>query len=180
MILGYVKGRVLISEEEIREKVKELGAQISRDYKGKKVIFVCVLKGAAVFYTDLLREISEDVDVRFDFLAISSYGASTKSSGVVKIQKDLSTDIQDTNVIIVEDILDTGLTLAYIKNLLNDRSPKSLEVCVLFDKKERRLTPVDAKYTGFVIPDEFIIGYGLDCAEQFRNLRSVYVAEQEE
>lgn len=178
--MGYVKGRVLISEEEIREKVKELGAQISRDYKGKKVIFVCVLKGATIFFTDLLREISEDVDARFDFIAVSSYGTSTISSGVVKIQKDLSTDIQDKNVIIVEDILDTGLTLAYISNLLKDRLPKSLEICVLFDKKERRQTPIDVKYTGFSIPDEFVIGYGLDCGEQFRNLKSVYVAEQEE
>lgn len=178
--MGYVKGRLLISKEEIEEKVKELGAQIRMDYKGKKVVFVCVLKGAVVFYTDLLRAIGDDVDARFDFLAISSYGSSTKSSGIVKIQKDLSTDIHGENVIIVEDILDSGLSLSYISNLLRDRSPKSLEICVLFDKKERRVRPVDVKYCGFTIPDEFIIGYGLDCAEQFRSLDAVYIAEPEE
>lgn len=175
--MEYRIGRTLISEEEIREKVKELGARIRADYVGKHVVFVCVLKGAVVFFADLMREMGPQVDVEIDFLAIASYGASTKSSGVVKIQKDLSTDIHGKHVIIVEDILDTGLSLNYISKLLRERGPASLEICVLLDKIDRRAQPVDVKYTGFVIPDEFVIGYGLDYAGRFRQLPAVHVAE---
>ena len=175
--MEYRIGRTLIPEEKIREKVKELGARIREDYAGKQVVFVCVLKGAVVFFSDLIREIGPDVDVQLDFLAIASYGASTKSSGVVKIQKDLSTDIRGKHVVIVEDILDTGLSLNYISALLRGRGPASLEICVLLDKAERRTQPVDVKYSGFVIPDEFVIGYGLDYAGRFRQLPAIHVAE---
>lgn len=178
--MKYRIGRVLISEGQLREKVKELGAQIREDYKGEKVIFVCVLKGAVIFFADLLREMGPEVDAQFDFLAISSYGASTVSSGIVKIQEDLSTDIHGENVIIVEDILDTGLSLSYISKLLRERAPKSLEICVLLDKEERHTQPVNVKYTGFKIPDEFVIGYGLDYAGHFRHLPSVHIAEPAE
>ncbi len=178
--MEYRIGRVLISEEEIRNKVKELGARIRSDYVGKKVICVCVLKGAVIFFSDLVREIGPEVDVQLDFLAISSYGATTKSSGVVKIQKDLNTDIQGKNVIIIEDILDTGLSLSYLTRLMGDRSPESLEICVLLDKTERRTQPVDVKYTGFTIPDEFVIGYGLDYNGDFRHLKSIHIAEPAE
>lgn len=178
--MEYRIGRVLISEEKLREKVKELGERIRRDYAGKRVICVCVLKGAVVFFADLVREIGPEVDVQLDFLAISSYGASTKSSGVVKIQKDLNTDIQGKHVIIVEDILDTGLSLSYMSKLLKERSPESLEICVLLDKAERRTQPVEVKYTGFTIPDEFVIGYGLDYNGDFRQLKAVHIAEPAE
>ncbi|MDO5114788.1 MAG: hypoxanthine phosphoribosyltransferase [Synergistaceae bacterium] len=175
--MEYGIGRILISEDKLKEKVAELGARIRRDYRGQQVIFVCVLKGAVVFLSDLVREVGPEVDVRLDFLAISSYGASTKSSGVVKIQKDLSSDIHGRHVIIVEDILDTGLSLSYISKLLLERDPASLEICVLLDKAERRTQPVEVKYTGFTIPDEFVIGYGLDYAAQFRQLPAIHIAE---
>lgn len=178
--MEYRIGRILISEEELRKKVGELGERVRRDYKGEKVIFVCVLKGAVIFFSDLVRQVGADVDVQLDFLAISSYGASTKSSGVVKIQKDLNTDIHGKHVIIVEDILDTGLSLSYIRKILSERQPASLEICVLLDKAERRTMPVDVKYSGFVIPDEFVIGYGLDYAGQFRQLPAIHIAEPAE
>lgn len=167
----------MIPEAELKAKVKELGERIRNDYRGKELIVVCVLKGAVVFLSDLIREIGPDVDVKLDFLAISSYGVSTKTSGVVQIQKDLGTDIQGKDVLIVEDILDTGLSLAYIKKLLGERGPKSLAICVLLDKPERRKQPVEVEYTGFSIPDKFVIGYGLDYAGMFRQLASVCVAE---
>lgn len=174
--MGYKIGEVLISEEELRNKVRELGKRIASDYIGRELIAVCVLKGAVVFLSDLIREIGEDVDMRIDFLAISSYGASTKSSGVVQIQKDLSLDIQGKDVLIIEDILDTGLSLSYIKKLLEERHPASLAICVLLDKPERRKQPVEVEYTGFSIPDEFVIGYGLDYDGKFRHLPSLHVA----
>ena len=175
--MEYRIGRIMLSEEELHSKVRELGARIREDYRGKKVVFVCVLKGAVIFFSDLVREIGPDVDAQLDFLAISSYGASTRSSGVVKIQKDLSTDIHGKHVIIVEDILDTGLSLSYMSKLLRERAPESLEICVLLDKAERRTQHVDVKYTGFTIPDEFVIGYGLDYAGQFRHLPAVHIDE---
>lgn len=178
--MEYRIGRTLLSEEEIHNKVKELGARIRKDYAGKKIICVCVLKGAVIFFSDLVREIGPDVDVQLDFLAISSYGATTKSSGVVKIQKDLNTDIQGKNVIIIEDILDTGLSLSYIDSLMKARNPESLEICVLLDKVDRRTQPVNVKYTGFTIPDEFVIGYGLDYNAEFRQLKAIHVAEPAE
>ena len=175
--MEYRIGRVLLSEAELKKKVEELAARIRNDYRGEKVIFVCVLKGAVIFFSDLVRAVGPDVDVQLDFLAISSYGASTKSSGVVKIQKDLSSDIHGKHVIIVEDILDTGLSLSYMKKILEERCPASLEICVLLDKIDRRTLPVEVKYCGFQIPDEFVIGYGLDYAGQFRQLPAVHIAE---
>lgn len=175
--MDYRVGKVLVSEEELKDKVMDLGLRIRRDYAGKELVCVCVLKGAVVFLADLIRSIGPDVDVRIDFLAISSYGASTKSSGVVQIQKDLSQDISGKHVLIVEDILDTGLSLSYIRTLLKERRPESLAVCVLLDKPERRRQPVEAEYVGFAIPDEFVVGYGLDYAGKYRHLPAVYVAE---
>jgi hypoxanthine phosphoribosyltransferase len=175
--LEYKIGKPLISEEKLQAKIKELGEQLSRDYAGKQLICVCVLKGAVIFLADLIRHISPEVDVRIDFLAISSYGASTKSSGVVQIQKDLSTDIYGKNVLIIEDIVDTGLSLKYIKSLLLERRPQSLAICVLLDKPDRRKETVKVEYTGFTIPDEFVIGYGLDYAGMFRHLPAVFIAE---
>lgn len=177
--MGYKIGGLLLSEEELKNKVRELGERIAADYRGKELIAVCVLKGAVIFLSDLVREIGSEVNVKIDFLAINSYGASTKSSGVVQIQKDLSLDISGKDVLIVEDILDTGLSLSYIKKLLEERHPASLAVCVLLDKPERRKQPVEVEYTGFSIPDEFVIGYGLDYNERFRHLTSLHVAVPE-
>ena len=175
-LLDYKIGRILISEEELHARVKQLAADIRRDYAGKSLICVCVLKGAVIFLADLIREIGTDVDVQIDFLAISSYGATTKSSGVVQIQKDLNADIHGKEVLIVEDILDTGLSLTYIKKLLSERKPNSLSICVLLDKKDRRTQPIEAEYVGFVIPDEFVIGYGLDYNSKVRSLPAIHVA----
>ncbi len=178
--MDYKIGRILISQEELHSRIKEIGSEIRKRYTGKQLICVCVLKGAVVFLADLIREIGPEVDVQIDFLAISSYGASTKSSGVVKIQKDLSSDIHGKHVLIVEDILDTGLSLTYIKRLLSERNPESVEIAVLLDKAERRQQPVEVQYTGFEIPDEFVIGYGLDFAGKFRHLPAVHIAEAAE
>ena len=178
--MDYKIGRILISQEELHSRIKEIGSEIRKRYTGKQLICVCVLMGAVVFLADLIREIGPEVDVQIDFLAISSYGASTKSSGVVKIQKDLSSDIHGKHVLIVEDILDTGLSLTYIKRLLSERNPESVEIAVLLDKAERRQQPVEVQYTGFEIPDEFVIGYGLDFAGKFRHLPAVHIAEAAE
>ena len=178
--MDYKIGRILISQEELHSRIKEIGSEIRKRYTGKQLICVCVLKGAVVFLADLIREIGPEVDVQIDFLAISSYGASTKSSGVVKIQKDLSSDIHGKHVLIVEDILDTGLSLTYLKRLLSERNPESVEIAVLLDKAERRQQPVEVQYTGFEIPDEFVIGYGLDFAGKFRHLPAVHIAEAAE
>ena len=178
--MDYKIGRILISQEELHSRIKEIGSEIRKRYTGNQLICVCVLKGAVVFLADLIREIGPEVDVQIDFLAISSYGASTKSSGVVKIQKDLSSDIHGKHVLIVEDILDTGLSLTYIKRLLSERNPESVEIAVLLDKAERRQQPVEVQYTGFEIPDEFVIGYGLDFAGKFRHLPAVHIAEAAE
>lgn len=174
--MEYKIGKVLISKEEIQNRIKELAEEIKRDYAGKTLVCICVLRGASVFMTDLVRAIGAEVDVRMDFMAISSYGISTKSSGVVKIQKDLTDDIHGQHVLIVEDIVDTGLSLSYLRNLLEDRNPASVKVCVLLDKIERRVKEVEVEYTGFKIPNEFVIGYGLDCAEKFRQLDQIHVA----
>ncbi|MEG1502137.1 MAG: hypoxanthine phosphoribosyltransferase [Synergistaceae bacterium] len=175
--MNYKIGRNLISKDEIHKKVAELAAEIRRDFAGQTLICVCVLKGASIFLADLIRAIGPEVDIQMDFLAISSYGASTKSSGVVKIQKDLGCDIQGKNVLIVEDILDTGLSLAYIKALLSERNPQTLSVCVLLDKEDRRIRDTEVQYSGFKIPDEFVIGYGLDFAGRFRHLEDICIAE---
>lgn len=159
---------VLFSEELIAQKVGELGQRITADYEGKELLLICVLKGASVFTGDLMRKI--DLPCEVDFMAASSYGASTESSGVVKIVKDLDYSIEGKHVLVIEDIIDTGLTLHYLVDLLKSRSPESVEVVTLLDKPERRKAQVPVKYKGFDIPDEFIVGYGIDYAEKYRNL----------
>ena len=164
---------VLISEEQLAAKVAELGARISKDYEGKKLIILGVLKGSVVFMTDLLRQIT--IPVEMDFMAVSSYGSGTKTSGVVKILKDLDRLIQGYHVLIVEDILDSGMTLSYLTELLRDRNPASIRIATLLDKPERRKVDIKPDYVGFRIPDEFVVGYGLDYAELYRNLPYVGV-----
>jgi len=164
---------VIISEEQIDERVRELGAEISRDYAGETVLLVAVLRGAAIFLADLSRAIT--VPVELDFMAVSSYGSSTKSSGVVRILKDLDEQIEGRHVIVVEDILDTGLTLKYLLKNLASRKPASLEVVTLLNKEGKQRVPISCKYSGFSVPDVFVVGYGLDFAERYRNLPYVGV-----
>ncbi len=160
--------RVLITGEEIREAVRRLGEEISRDYEGRDLLLVGVLKGAFVLMADLSREIR--LPVRFDFMAVSSYGAATQTSGVVRILKDLDHDIEACHVLLVEDIVDSGLTLNYLLKNLRSRRPASLEVCALLVKEGIQRVPLDIRYIGFTIPPEFVVGYGLDYGERFRNL----------
>jgi hypoxanthine phosphoribosyltransferase len=159
---------IILPENEIKARIAEIGAQISTDYNGETVLLVAVLRGAALFIADLAREIATPVEL--DFMAVSSYGSSTKSSGVVRILKDLDEMIEGRNVLVVEDILDTGLTLKYLLKNLASRKPKTLEVVTLLNKEGKQRVPISCKYTGFVIPDEFVVGYGLDYAEKYRNL----------
>lgn len=158
---------VLITEEQLKEKVKELGKRISEDYKGKDLLMISVLKGSVVFMADLMRYI--DIPVKIDFMYVSSYGDKTVSSGV-KIIKDLDIPIDGMHLLIVEDILDSGKTLSHLTQFLKDRSPKSIALATLLDKPDRRIAPVNVDYCGFTIPDEFVVGYGLDYAEKYRNL----------
>jgi hypoxanthine phosphoribosyltransferase len=160
--------QILFDEDEIAACVKRLGAQISADYAGQKVLLVTVLKGAFVFMADLVRSIEGDVEI--DFMAVSSYGAESKSSGIVRILKDLDVSVEGRHVIIVEDILDSGLTLKYLLKNIRSRRPLSVEVATLLFKEGKQQTDVVCKYVGFICPDEFIVGYGLDCAEHYRNL----------
>lgn len=164
---------VVLTEEEIRARIAELGDEISADYGDEPVLLIAVLRGAALFVADLAREMSCPVEL--DFMAVSSYGSSTKSSGVVRIIKDLDEGIEDRHVLVVEDILDTGLTLKYLLKNLASRSPRSLEVCTLLSKEGKQRVPISCKYVGFKIPDEFVVGYGLDYAERYRNLPYVGV-----
>ena len=161
-------GEILVQPDDLHHRVRELGAEISRDYAGKEPLLVCVLKGAVFFLADLMREL--DVPCEVDFMAVASYGSATQSSGVVRILKDLDASIEGRDVIIVEDIVDSGLTLQYLLRYLKARGPASLEVCALLTKPERRKVETPARYIGFEIPDKFAIGYGLDHAERFRNL----------
>lgn len=165
--------RVLLSEQEIAEKVKELGAQISRDYADKNPIIVCVLKGSFVFMADLVRAI--DVPCTVDFMSVSSYGAGTTSSGEVKIVKDFDQSVEGRHLIVVEDILDSGRTLSYLMKTLKARGAASIALCTFLDKPERRVVPVEVTYSGFTVPDAFIVGYGLDYNQQYRNLPYVGV-----
>lgn len=167
---------ILYSEADLKAKVKELAARISADYEGKDLLLIGVLKGANVFMCDLMREIS--FPILIDFIAASSYGHSTESSGVVKILKDLDYSIEGRDVIIIEDIIDTGLTLKYLIENFRSRKPRSLEICTLLDKPERRIAQLSVKYIGYQIPDEFIVGYGIDYAERYRNLP--YIATLQE
>ncbi|MGQ9678918.1 MAG: hypoxanthine phosphoribosyltransferase [bacterium] len=169
--------KVLITAEEIARRVKELADEISRDYDGKELIAVGILKGAWVFLADLVRHLQ--IPVYIDFMTVSSYGKSTKSSGVVKIVMDLKCSIEGKDVLIVEDILDTGLTLKYIIDSLQLRKPRSLKLCVLMDKPESHLVNIEPDYRGFVIPNKFVIGYGVDHAESFRNLPYIGYLEGE-
>lgn len=168
--------RILYTEEELRRRVKELGAQITADYAGRRPILASVLRGSYIFMADLTRAI--DLDVTVDFMAVSSYGAGTVSSGQVEIKKDLSDTIEGRDLIIVEDILDSGNTLYYLMDVLRARKPASIRICALMDKPERRTKPISADYVGFTIPDAFIVGYGLDYAERYRNLPYVGVLKQ--
>lgn len=165
--------KILYTEEELSRRVKELGAQIAADYAGRQPMLISVLRGSYIFMADLTRAI--DLDVTVDFMAVSSYGAGTVSSGQVEIKKDLSDSIEGRDLIIVEDILDSGNTLYYLMDVLRARRPASIRVCALMDKPERRTKPITADYAGFTIPDAFIVGYGLDYAERYRNLPYVGV-----
>ncbi|WP_457625835.1 hypoxanthine phosphoribosyltransferase [Persephonella sp.] len=169
------KAQVLIPEKDIKEKVKQLGAQISRDFQDKELLVVGILKGSFIFMADLVREIEGKVYI--DFMQVSSYHTQMESSGEVIFVKDISTDIKGKNVLIVDDIIDTGRTLEALVETLRQREPKILKTCVLLDKKERREVDFDADYVGFVIPDKFVIGYGLDWAEEGRTFKDIYALE---
>ena len=179
--------KVLISRADVARRVQELGAQITKDFQGQSVILVGVLKGAAIFLSDLARHI--DLDATFDFIGVSSYGnrpspsqelkTGWDSTGEVKLTKDVDQTLKDKNIILVEDILDTGLTMTYLKQMLMARQPRSLKVAALLDKPSRRKLPLEGDYVGFKIPDEFVVGYGLDYAERYRNLADICVVPRE-
>ncbi|KAF0208779.1 MAG: hypoxanthine phosphoribosyltransferase [Actinomycetota bacterium] len=168
---------IVYTEEQIQQRVRELGAEIAAEYEGRSLLLVGVLRGAALFVADLARAIDGPVEI--DFMAVSSYGSSTKSSGVVRIIKDLDEVIDGRDVLVVEDILDTGLTLKYLLRNLASRKPRSLEVVTLLSKEGKQRVPIDCKYTGFAIPDEFVVGYGLDYAEKYRNLPYIGILKPE-
>ena len=167
--------RVLIPEEEVNRKIAELGKQISKDYEGESIHIISVLKGGVFFTCELAKRITAMVSL--DFMSVSSYGDATKSSGIVKIVKDLDEPIKGHNVLVVEDIVDSGRTLSYLLDYLGKREPKSLKLCTLLDKPMRRVNPVTVDYTAFEIPDEFVVGYGLDYAQKYRNLPYIGVVE---
>lgn len=168
---------VLYSEKQLSEIVHKMGVRISHDYEGKNLLMVSILKGSVVFMADLMRAIT--VPCSIDFMSVSSYGNGVKTSGVVKILKDLDLDLKNWDVLIVEDILDSGLTLSYLWEILKARSPKSIRLCTLFDKPDRRTVDISADYVGTIVPDEFIVGYGLDYAEKYRNLPYVGILKPE-
>lgn len=159
---------MLISEEQLRERIRQIGQDITRDYAGKEPLLVGILKGAAMFMVDLMRTI--DLPLAIDFMAVSSYGAATESSGVVRILKDLDSAIEDRHVILIEDIIDSGLTIAYVLDMLRRRGPASLKVCALLVKEKAAADGLEADYLGFTIPNSFVVGYGLDFQERYRNL----------
>lgn len=170
------KVRVLLSEEEVNQRISEVAATINKDYEGKEVHLICILKGGVFFTCELAKRLT--VPVSLDFMSVSSYGDDTKSSGVVRIIKDLDEPLQDKNVLIVEDIIDSGRTLSYLIEVLRQRGPKSIRLCTLLDKPERRVKKqVHVDYTCFTIPDEFVVGYGLDYAQKYRNLPYIGVVE---
>ena len=173
------KIRVLLPEEDVNKRISEVAAQISKDYEGKQIHLICILKGGVFFTCELAKRIT--VPVTMDFMSVSSYGDDTKSSGVVRIVKDLDESLADKEVLIVEDIIDSGRTLAYLIEVLKQRGPKSIHLCTLFDKPERRVKKqVKVDYTCFTIPDEFVVGYGLDYAQKYRNLPYIGVVEVDE
>ena len=169
------KVRVMISEEEVDQRIEELGRQISEDYAGKEVHLICILKGSVFFMCELAKRIT--VPVSMDFMSVSSYGDGTSSSGIVKIAKDLDETLEGKNVIVIEDIIDSGRTLSYLLEVLSKRAPKSMKLCTLLDKPDRRVCQVTVDYLGFEIPDEFVVGYGLDYAQKYRNLPYIGVVE---
>ena len=165
--------KILVTREEIRIKVKEMAERLTKDYAGKEPVMICILKGAFVFFSDLVREM--DLPLTTEFMAISSYGSSTKSSGVVRILKDLDRDISGRDVLVVEDIVDSGLTLSYLKGVLETRKARSVAIVTLLDKPARRKVPLEVQYSCFNIPDAFVVGYGLDYDEKYRNLPDIGV-----
>ena len=167
--------RVLLAEEDVDRRIQEIGDQISKDYDGKQIHLICVLKGGSFFMCELAKRIT--VPVSLDFMSVSSYGSATKSSGVVKIVKDLDEPLKDKDVLVVEDIVDSGRTLSYLLEMLKDRGPKSVKLCTLLDKPERRVVDVHVDYTCFQIPDEFVVGYGLDYDQKYRNLPYIGVVK---
>ncbi len=169
------KVSVMLTEEEVDAKIQQIGEQISKDYAGKQVHLVCVLKGGSFFMCELAKRIT--IPVSLDFMSVSSYGGETQSSGVVRIVKDLDEPLEGKDVIVVEDIVDSGRTLSYLLDMLNDRKPASLRLCTLLDKPERRVVDVKVDYTGFQIPDKFVVGYGLDYDQRYRNLPYIGVVE---
>lgn len=169
---------VLLPEEEVDARIQAMGEQISRDYAGKQVHLICVLKGGSFFLCELAKRIT--VPVSLDFMSVSSYGGGTESKGVVKIVKDLDESIRDKDVLVVEDIVDSGRTLSYLLEMLRSRGPKSLRLCTLLDKPDRRVVDVDVDYTGFQIPDRFVVGYGLDYDQRYRNLPYIGIVEFDE
>ena len=169
------KIRIMLTEQEVNEKIAQIAARISEDYAGESVHLVCVLKGSIFFTCELAKRIT--LPVTLDFMSVSSYGNGTESSGNVRINKDLDEPLDGKNVLVVEDIIDSGRTLSYLMENLGTRNPKSLRLCTLLDKPDRRVTDIQVDYTGFVIPDEFVVGYGLDYAQKYRNLPFVGVVE---
>ncbi len=169
------KIRVMLSEEKVDQRIREIADQINQDYKGKQVHLICVLKGGAFFMVELAKRLT--VPVSLDFMSVSSYGGGTESSGIVKIVKDLDETLEGKDVLVVEDIVDSGRTLSYLLEMLKKRGPKSLALCTLLDKPSRRVIEVKVDYTGFQIPDEFVIGYGLDYDQRYRNLPYIGVVE---
>ena len=169
--------KILISKEDIEKRVKEIGAQITSDYQGESVLMVGILRGAVVFFSELVKNV--DLDVRFDFMVVSSYGSGSTSSGEVRIIKDISQPIEGKNVLIIEDIIDTGNTLKNLKRMLLTRNPKSLKIVSLLDKPSRRKVEMEGDYVGFVVPNEFVVGYGLDYDEKYRNLPYIGILKPE-
>lgn len=167
---------ILIHEEELQKKIKEIAQEITKDYEGKDLTLICVLKGAVMFMSDLSKDIN--LSLEMDFMAVSSYGDQTTSSGVVKIIKDLDDSIEGKNILIVEDIIDSGLTLNYLVDILKSRGPESIRICTLLDKPEGRKVDMKVDYTGFTIPDKFVVGFGLDYAEKYRNLPFIGVLKE--
>ena len=169
--------RIIISEEEIQNRVRELGAAISRDYAGKTITLLCILKGGLMFLCDLAKHITQPVT--YDFMSVSSYGDATETSGVVRITKDLEESIEGKHVLIVEDIIDTGLTLSYLLKNLHSRNPASLRICTLLDKPANRRVEIPIDYVGFEVPNEFLVGYGLDFKQLYRNIPFIFVPKRE-
>ena len=169
--------RVLLSEEEVDKRIREIAGKINRDYAGRAVHLICILKGGVFFTCELAKRLT--VPVSLDFMSVSSYGSGTESSGVVRIVKDLDQPLEGKEVLIVEDIIDSGRTLSYLIQILEKRKPRSLKLCTLLDKPERRVKPVTVDYVGFNIPDEFVVGYGLDYDQKYRNLPYIGVVEQQ-